>query len=398
MQTISPRLGRMFSMLVLFTLLLSQTAPVRAQDDAPSGVDGNAYTSPTYGYSIEWDDEIWSVEDEASDAGYDLILLQSDYSDLSLEGLYFYRGNPDDCLDGERDGIAEESGLDDLVLVMDDDGNQIIESGDGYAYGIYELPASDEPGADLDNYIYIECQVLVADAAVLIIISYIDPSDLDTELTLIGDVLSTLQMGSVEEIEFDSGDLEQEIRLAGIDINNYWKGVFADIGQEYDNPKFITFTSAIETECGDAVAGESGPFYCPSDRTVYLDIEEFVNDLLPYGEIVVKVVLAHEIAHHVQELLGLTGCDQTECGVDGSSLAIELQADCMAGAWTSDAASRDFVSKKDVQRVDDAVTDYLGDPPGTSADDPDAHGDGETRFEIFREGYSEGLDACTFLQ
>ena len=111
-----------------------------------------------------------------------------------------------------------------------------------------------------------------------------------------------------------------------------------------------------------------------------------------------KVVLAHEIGHHVQELLGLSGCDQTECGVDGSSLAIELQADCMAGAWTSDAASREFVNEKDIQRVDAAVEEYLGDPPGTTADDPDAHGDGETRLEIFREGYTEGLDACTVFQ
>lgn len=398
MQTISPRMGRVFSVLVVLTLLISRTTPARAQDEEPSGVDGNAYTSPTYGYSIEWDDEIWSVEDETSDAGYDLIFLQSDYSDLSLEGLYFYRGNPDDCLDGEQVGIAEEGDLDELALATDNDGNEITESGDGYAYGIYELPASNDSGADLDNYIYIECQVLVPDAAVLIIISYIDPGDLDAGMTLLDDVLSTLQMGSVEEFTFDSGDLEQEIRLAGIDINNFWKGVFADIGEEYENPKFITFTSAIETECGDAVAGESGPFYCPSDRTVYLDLEEFVNDLLPYGEIVVKVVLAHEIGHHVQELLGLTGCDQTECGVDGSSLAIELQADCMAGAWTSDAASREFVNEKDIQRVDAAVEEYLGDPPGTTADDPDAHGDGETRLEIFREGYTEGLDACTVFQ
>ncbi len=398
MQTISPRLGRMFSVLVLFTLLFSQTAPVRAQDDAPSGVNGNAYTSPTYGYSVEWDDEIWSLEDESSEAGYDFILLQSEYSDLSLEGLYFYRGDPDDCLDGEQVGIAEQTGLDELALATDEDGNEITESGDGYAYGIYELPESDEPGADLENYILIECDVLIPDAAVLIIISYIDPSDLNAELTLIDEVLSTLQMGDVEEFTFDSGDLEQEIRLAGIDINDFWEGVFADIGEEYENPKFITFTSSIETECGDAVAGESGPFYCPSDLTVYLDLEELVNELLPYGEIVVKVVLAHEIAHHVQELLGLTGCDQTECGVDGSSLAIELQADCMAGAWTGDAAARDFVNKKDVRRVDDAVKDYLGDPPGVSADDPDAHGSGETRLEIFREGYTDGLEACTIFQ
>ncbi|MEQ1841549.1 MAG: neutral zinc metallopeptidase [Verrucomicrobiales bacterium] len=374
--------------------MISQPGPVQAQDDEPSGVDGNTYTSPTFGYSFRWDDDTWSLADEISDSGYDFLYLQAGYSDLSVEGLYIYQGDPDDCLDGERIGIAGENGLEDLVPTTDQDGNEVVDSGDGFAYGLYELPGSDEPGADLVNYLYIECQVLVPGAAVLIVLSYLDPEDLDNQADLVYEVLSTLEMGSAEEITFDSAELEQEIRLAGIDINTYWKDRFAAFGETYNNPKFITFTGPIETECGDAMAGESGPFYCPSDQTVYLDIEELTAEILPYGTIVVKIVIAHEIGHHVQELLGLTGCDQTECGVDGSSLAIELQADCMAGAWTGDAATRDFIEPSDLKRVDEAIKEYLGDPPGTAADDPDAHGSGETRLELYAEGFAEGLPAC----
>jgi predicted metalloprotease len=105
-------------------------------------------------------------------------------------------------------------------------------------------------------------------------------------------------------------------------------------------------------------------------------------------------VIAHEIAHHVQGQLGLNGCTLDECGDPGQSLAYELQADCLAGAWTQDAGSRGVITEKDLERVSTAVTTYFGDPPGTSQDDPDAHGSGEVRDLLFNTGFEDGLAAC----
>jgi predicted metalloprotease len=174
----------------------------------------------------------------------------------------------------------------------------------------------------------------------------------------------------------------------------FWKATFDELGQDWLSPKFITFDEPIETDCGDAEPGYDGPFYCPVDQTVYLDQEAISGEMLGYGMIIIQVMLAHEIGHHVQDLLQLDGCTVAACGPAGASLAIELQADCLAGAWMQDAAERGFVSERDLKRVETGVKDYFGDPPGTAKDDPEAHGSGEVRFALFMTGYTHGIDAC----
>ncbi|MDQ2682650.1 MAG: neutral zinc metallopeptidase [Chloroflexota bacterium] len=384
--------------LVLLPLALSMLIPltqvVSAQSGGETGVDGAAYTSPTFGYSLEWDEEIWTVTDEYTETGYDFLQLSSDGANLYVEGVYFYQGDPDACLEGEQRALADDIGADALDPLLDDDGQPIGDSDNGWAYGLFSYPVSDD-NDEFENVVYLECQTLVPDSSVLILTGFVDPDDAETQLEYIYDAVETLSFSADDVPELNSGDLEQSIRAVYLDVDNYWEGIFAAYDATYARPAYITYFEGIETDCGDAMAGEDGPFYCPSDQTVYLDLIEMENGELPFGFIVIQMVIAHEIGHHVQEIWGLTGCKQQACGEDGSSLAIELQADCLSGAWMQDAADRDLINQADLRRLKVAVNEYLADPPGTRADDPEAHGDGKTRFKMFMTGYQSGAEGCS---
>ncbi len=392
MSTVTFRVGRFAFALLLLSSVLVPSGRAFAQDDEFVGVDGNTWTSPTFDFSLEWDDEIWTVIDAFSEDEYDSISLESAGANVYVDGVYFYQGDPESCLEGERVGIANDSDLDDLDTLTDDDGNPLEEIGDGWAYGIYELP--DASGDALNSIVYLECRNLIPDSAVLILTAFMDPDDLDAQFEAIAPVFDSIESSDSEIPATDSADIEQSVRTVATEIDAFWEATFVDLGSEYRVPAYITFLEPIETGCGDATPGFDGPFYCPADETVYLDLEDLTGGLLPYGLIVVDMVVAHEIGHHVQEVLQLTGCFQEECGVNGNSLAIELQADCLAGAWMGDAAANGSIQPRELQRVETGIKDYLADPPGTAADDPEAHGDGDTRFGMFMAGFTDGITAC----
>ena len=104
-----------------------------------------------------------------------------------------------------------------------------------------------------------------------------------------------------------------------------------------------TFTGGTGTGCGDATA-DVGPFYCPTDQTIYLDTT-FFDDVLeeqldgPGGDFVEPYVIAHEYGHHIQNLLGTMGQVKTQQGPNSDSVRLELQADCYAGMWASNATT-----------------------------------------------------------
>jgi len=377
--------------LLLVAVMLAPLEYAAAQSTPVSGVDGSTYTSPTYGYTLSWDDSLWSVTDEYTEDGYDLLTLGTDTAALYIESFYFYQGDPGACLSGERVAIADDNGLKDLDPLTDNDGNPIETVEADVATGLYDFPATADT---LESVVYLQCRTLIPESAVLVITGFLDPAELDAQLADVNAVTDSIELSANTQPAFDDADLEQVVQQSTVDIDTFWNGAFDDLGQSYVNPKFITFGETIETGCGDAVPEDSGPFYCPSDQTVYLDFQEMTSEMLPFGIIVIQVMVAHEIGHHVQELLALRGCTETECGANGNSLAIELQADCLAGAWMQDAAARDFVSKQDLKRVEVGVKTYFGDPPGTSQDDPDAHGSGDTRFQLFMDGYTDGISAC----
>ena len=125
------------------------------------------------------------------------------------------------------------------------------------------------------------------------------------------------------------------------DTEETWNRVFRAAGRQYQEPVLVLFDGAVQSACGGASAA-SGPFYCPADRKVYLDLSffrELDQRFGAPGDFAAAYVIAHEVGHHVQTLLGISGQvrdsqqGQSRSGANQLSVAMELQADCLAGVW-----------------------------------------------------------------
>jgi uncharacterized protein len=213
----------------------------------------------------------------------------------------------------------------------------------------------------------------------------------------------------------DSGDANDSVDcavVADIDsIQDYWSGV---LGSDYQPTDTVYFSGSVQTQCGGATSG-SGPFYCPADQLVYIDLS-FFDDLKSRfgaegGLFVNAYVIAHEYGHHVQNLLG-TNKQVTpgETGADSGSVRLELQADCYAGTWANhaetvpDASGEPLIAEitqDDIDRAldaasrigDDFIQRNLGN--GTVNQDAFTHGSSEQRRKWFSTGYKTGaVDSC----
>jgi len=195
------------------------------------------------------------------------------------------------------------------------------------------------------------------------------------------------------------------------DVQDTWSRV---LGGRYQPTRVVLFRDGIESACG-AAQSATGPFYCPSDQRVYLDLgffDELKKHLGAPGEFARAYVLAHEIGHHVQHLLGiderLRGPQASRAGsANAGSVALELQADCFAGVWghTAAQAGRAAAGKVEIDPAD--VEDGLmaaaaiGDDrlqrmsTGHVAPDRFTHGSSAQRVEWFKRGMTTGNpDAC----
>jgi uncharacterized protein len=174
-----------------------------------------------------------------------------------------------------------------------------------------------------------------------------------------------------------------------------------------------TFTGATGTGCGNATS-QVGPFYCPTDQTIYLDTT-FFDEVLekqlngPSGAFVEPYVLAHEYGHHIQNLMGTMGRVRTQKGPNSDSVRLELQADCYAGMWTKNATSTDNaqgealileLSPEDISQAIEAAK-AVGDDriqketSGRVDQEQWTHGSSAARVKWFQTGYTQGsLDAC----
>ena len=198
-------------------------------------------------------------------------------------------------------------------------------------------------------------------------------------------------------------------------LYDYWSSTLPDQSGTAFEPerKIQTFTDGISTGCG-AASSDVGPFYCPTDRTIYLDTT-FFDDVLeqqlggPDGGFVEAYVLAHEYGHHIQNLLGTMGQVKTQQGPKSDAVRLELQADCYAGMWAKAAASTQDVdgvtlfsdlTDEDVQLAIEAATtvgdDRIQESSGGDVD-PESwtHGSAKSRVAWFQTGYDDGtLEAC----
>ncbi|MDH2425504.1 neutral zinc metallopeptidase [Sphaerisporangium sp. TRM90804] len=201
-------------------------------------------------------------------------------------------------------------------------------------------------------------------------------------------------------------DQSENCRVVGVvnSIQAYWTDSFGQGEQgQYSPAKTVLFSQAVSTDCGEATS-QVGPFYCPADRQVYLDLT-FFDDLQSKfgakgGPFAQAYVIAHEYGHHVQNLLGtmdrVRGQSQ---GAESDSVRLELQADCYAGIWSKNAVETGFYERAfteaEIQEALDAAA-AVGDDriqeksQGRVDQDAFTHGSSAQRMKWFNTGYKSG--------
>ena len=200
-------------------------------------------------------------------------------------------------------------------------------------------------------------------------------------------------------------DRDEDCRVVGVvnSLQSFWSQTFSDSGESYTAADTQLFRSSTTTGCGSATSAV-GPFYCPADDTVYLDLGFFDELRTTYGasggDFAQAYVLAHEYGHHVQDLLGTSEQAQQQGqqeGAQGSSVRLELQADCYAGVWTADAQGSGFITITDADVRDGlsaaaAVGDDRIQQASSGRVDPETwtHGSAQQRQTWFRRGLSSG--------
>jgi uncharacterized protein len=202
-------------------------------------------------------------------------------------------------------------------------------------------------------------------------------------------------------------DLVSFVSFVFDDVQATWTDLFAQSGETYRPAEMVLFRDATNTGCGFATS-EVGPFYCPADERVYLDLgffDELQQRFGAEGDFAQAYVIAHEVAHHVQNQLGINDRVQRLAGrnpSDANELSIqqELQADCFAGVWGRTTRERGLLEAGDLQEglgAAAAVGDDRIQREATGQVNPETwtHGSSEQRQTWFQEGFQSGnSDAC----
>jgi len=194
------------------------------------------------------------------------------------------------------------------------------------------------------------------------------------------------------------------------DANDVWTEAFRTANKSYTRTKLVLYTDAVDTGCGSATSSV-GPFYCPADQRVYLDLS-FWNELQQRfgadGDFAQAYVIAHEVGHHVQQQLGISAKVSQEeradpgsaNGAAGLSVRTELQADCLAGVWAHSRYERGTVQAGDIDEAINAAK-AVGDDTiqkesvGSVRPDTFTHGESKQRAKWFKAGFDSGSsDDC----
>lgn len=210
--------------------------------------------------------------------------------------------------------------------------------------------------------------------------------------------------------QFTGVDEEADfISVVLADTEDTWNALFSERGMSYQEPQLVLFENAVQSACGFAQSAV-GPFYCPADQHVYLDLSFFRELHQRFGapgDFARAYVVAHEVGHHVQTLLGISdqvrGAQSRASQTEGNALQVrmELQADCLAGVWAFHAnRERQVVEPGDIEEALGAAA-AIGDDrlqrqaQGHVVPESFTHGTSAQRMEWFRRGFDSGNpDAC----
>jgi predicted metalloprotease len=202
----------------------------------------------------------------------------------------------------------------------------------------------------------------------------------------------------------EQNELADFVSVVLADTEDTWRAQFAEGGQRYVEPTLVLFTDRVQSACGMAGAA-MGPFYCPADQQIYIDLgfyDELRTRFRAPGDFAQAYVIAHEVGHHVQNLLGISdqvhnsqrGLGKAEA--NALSVRLELQADCFAGVWANRAQrTRDILEPGDIEEAlnaasaigDDRIQRQAG---GAVAPDSFTHGSSEQRVRWFKRGFETG--------
>ena len=199
---------RMLGALLIAALLLIPAAAARAGQESPggldtephkgetdSGLDGNAYESPNWGYTLEWDGG-WKAMEVTSDDGLDTLHLRTTRSSLYLIGEDAHRGDPPTCLEDWTNALSGEKDVDDWKPLEDEDGDPVAGEGRGRAWAAFSLNYANDAGDEFGYVAYLECRTLIEDEATLTILHVTSQDDYEAESEVVAEVLDTLELSA----------------------------------------------------------------------------------------------------------------------------------------------------------------------------------------------------------
>jgi predicted metalloprotease len=219
-------------------------------------------------------------------------------------------------------------------------------------------------------------------------------------LDQVGSSVGTEQSVSSNEPQSEA---EAFTRVVQADTEDVWNKIFSEMNMTYQEPTLVTFQDAVQSACGSA-SSAVGPFYCPGDQKVYIDLSfynELKNRFNASGDFAMAYVIAHEVGHHVQNLLGTNQILQdargrvSEAEYNRLSVKLELQADFYAGVWAHYQQNNNIL---DVGDIEEALTaaNAIGDDKlqkeaqGQIVPDAFTHGTSTQRMKWFKKGYDTG--------